>query len=152
MHPDTLPPLDELRLALSKATPGEWWWYQAPFAPLLKDGSPAGPDAENDKFNGVGVGSLEPDEDYKVTAFCGDGPNGENNAILIALAKNALPQLLDLAALGLLVREELAGITRAVEMAELLSADVPITGGARKTIADARAVLRTLKDLSNAPD
>ena len=98
-----------LRALIEKATPGEWWWYQSEHLPIPEPAGTYGP-----KFNGVGVGEAkdDPDADYKVTAFTGNGPTSESNARLIVALRNAAPALLDAAEqnerLKALLREWLA--------------------------------------------
>lgn len=153
MHPDTPPPLDELRLALSKATPKTAWGareVQVDFS----DGDARG--AWPEWFvHANGVGS------YPIGQF-----HREEDAQAWALLFNHADQLLDLAALGLLVREAgpevVEKVARKLAGNKWATSNHGITGEPCRSwegytpehlnsrwYSDARAVLRTLKEMSD---
>lgn len=153
MHPDTPPPLDELRLALSKATEGgrrlPWKvWTSNSHRRIKTDYS------EVDRDDGRDVLDA-----YRCRDGCLDLTMPEDQLIALVECINALPQLLDLAALGLLVREGGKEVLRPfAEAAECLdnpnpdnmeiwehSAAMCITAG---DLRRARKFLRTLETLA----
>ncbi len=89
---DILAMVERLEALHAEASAGEWFPVHAKFAPSWTDDGFQFVEIEGQKFYAVGVG--DPQGEWSVTAFQGDGPNGRANANFISAAKCAMPALL----------------------------------------------------------